>query len=59
MISLQRLFPNLIVGGSIIVDDYRDWGGCRKATDTFLREVRGKFDADCACGSLRITRTRF
>ncbi|MFM2312534.1 MAG: Demethyldecarbamoylnovobiocin O-methyltransferase [Cyanobacteriota bacterium] len=40
--SLKRIFPNLVVGGSIILDDYHDWGGCRKATDEFLREVTGQ-----------------
>ncbi|MEY4519181.1 MAG: hypothetical protein RLZZ499_1780 [Cyanobacteriota bacterium] len=35
--SLKRIFPNLVVGGSITLDDYHDWGGCRKATDEFLR----------------------
>lgn len=30
---LTRIFPKLVPGGGIILDDYRDWGGCRKATD--------------------------
>jgi asparagine synthase (glutamine-hydrolysing) len=33
--SLKRIFPHLVVGGSIILDDYHDWGGCRKATENF------------------------
>lgn len=55
---LQRIFPNLVTGGSIILDDYHDWGGCRKATDQFLRGVVGQFALDDSAGSMNITRTR-
>jgi asparagine synthase (glutamine-hydrolysing) len=55
---LRRMFPELVVGGSIILDDYHDWGGCRKATDEYLREVTGQFELDDTAGSLKITRTR-
>lgn len=58
MTCLQRVFPNLVVGGSIIMDDYHDWGGCRKATDEYLRTVRGQFALDDSAGSLKITRVR-
>lgn len=56
MTCLERIFPRLSVGGSIILDDYHDWGGCRKATDEFLRGVTGKFVLDDGAGSLKITR---
>ncbi len=55
---LQRVFPNLVVGGSIILDDYHVWGGCRSATDAYLKEVSGQYALDSRAGSLRITRTR-
>jgi asparagine synthase (glutamine-hydrolysing) len=55
---LKRVFPNLVVGGSIIFDDYHDWGGCRKATDEYLREVIGQFVLDDTAGSMKITRVR-
>jgi len=55
-ICLKRIFPNLVVGGSIILDDYHDWGGCRKATDEYLREVVGQFVLDDSAGSLKITK---
>ena len=55
---LKRIFPNLVVGGSIILDDYHDWGGCRKATDEYLREVAGQFVLDDTAGSMKITRVR-
>ena len=57
MTCLQRVFPNLVVGGSIILDDYHDWGGCRKATDEYLRTVVGQFVRDDSAGSMKITRT--
>ena len=43
MTCLSRVFPSLVIGGSIILDDYHDWGGCRKATDEFLRKIPGQF----------------
>jgi hypothetical protein len=55
---LQRVFPKLVEGGSIILDDYNDWGGCRKATDEYLRGVTGQFILDDAAGSMKITRVK-
>lgn len=55
---LTRIYPKLSVGGSIILDDYHDWGGCRKATDEFLRGWVGTFALDDAAGSMKVTRTR-
>lgn len=56
MTSLERVFPKLVVGGSIILDDYHDWGGCRKATDEYLRGVVGQFELDDSASSMKITR---
>src|SRR5882724_8275044 len=56
MTCLTRVFPNLVHGGSIILDDYHDWGGCRKAADEYLRGVTGQFVLDDAAGSMKITR---
>jgi len=53
---LTRVFPFLVIGGSIILDDYHDWGGCRKATDEFLQGVVGQFKLDESAGSLKITK---
>jgi len=51
---LERVFPRLVVGGSIILDDYHDWGGCRKATDEYLGQITGQFSLDDSAGSMRI-----
>jgi asparagine synthase (glutamine-hydrolysing) len=56
MTCLEKIFPNLVIGGSIIIDDYYDWEGCRKATDEYLRTVAGQFTLDDSAGSMKITR---
>ena len=33
---LQQIVPNLTPGGTIIVDDYYVWSGCRKAVDDYF-----------------------
>jgi len=58
MTCLTRVFPLLIVGGSIILDDYHDWGGCRKATDEFLERVANQYVLDDSAGSMKITKIR-
>lgn len=58
MTCLQRIFPKLVVGGSIILDDYHDWGGCRKAADEYLLGVVGQFALDDAAGSMKVTRIK-
>lgn len=56
LVALQRIYPQLSIGGTIILDDYHDWGGCRKATDEFLQRVKGTYQKDDKFGSMRITR---
>ena len=33
---LERIYRHLSPGGFIVLDDYADYGGCRRATDEFL-----------------------
>jgi O-methyltransferase len=35
-ICLETLFPALTPGGVILVDDYDDWKGCKRAVDEFV-----------------------
>lgn len=56
MTCLERLGPRLVVGGHLVLDDYHDWGGCRKATDEYLTRVPGQFATDDSAGSLRLVR---
>ena len=58
MTCLQRIVPNLVIGGSVILDDYYDWGGCRKATNAYVRKLAGQFVFDGSAGSMKITRIR-
>lgn len=54
---LERVFPRLVTGGSIVLDDYHDWGGCRKAADEYLKGAAGQFTLDDSAGSMKITRS--
>jgi asparagine synthase (glutamine-hydrolysing) len=56
MISLQRIWPLLVSGGSIVLDDYYDWGGCKKAVDEFLALVPDLYILDDDLSSLKITK---
>ena len=57
-VSLERIFPFLSPGGCIVLDDYHDWGGCKKATDEFLATVPGQFLlSDDRDGSVSIVKT--
>lgn len=40
---LQRIEPNLIHGGRLIVDDYQHWSGCRKAVDKYFENKRDQY----------------
>jgi asparagine synthase (glutamine-hydrolysing) len=55
---LEKICPKLVVEGSMIFDDYHDWGGCRKAVDEYLRTVIGQFVLDDSAGSVKITRVK-
>lgn len=58
MTCLERVFPSLVVGGSMILDDYHDWGGCRRAVDEYLRRVVGQFVLCDSAGSLKVTKVK-
>lgn len=37
-IELEVLFPKLVPGGIMIIDDYGHWEGCKKAVDEYFQE---------------------
>jgi asparagine synthase (glutamine-hydrolysing) len=39
-LCLERLYPVWTPGGYWVIDDYNDYGGCRKAVDAFLAQHR-------------------
>lgn len=51
---LKRIFPKLLPGGVLIIDDYNDWSGCRQATDDFLKTVTGQFTTLQQGGALQV-----
>ncbi len=38
--ELEFLFPRLVPGGVLIVDDYGHWEGCRRAVDEYFQQNR-------------------
>ena len=51
--ELEFLFSRLVNGG-MLIDDYGDWSGSKKATDEFLkkRDLKGFYVNNHANGSL-------
>ena len=40
MTCLRRITPNLICGGVLLIDDYYEWSGCRRAVDEYFGELK-------------------
>ncbi|MFC1466509.1 MAG: TylF/MycF/NovP-related O-methyltransferase [Candidatus Brachytrichaceae bacterium NZ_4S206] len=40
---LTRIVPQLVVGGTLIVDDYADYSGCKKAVDRYFADKHDCF----------------
>jgi hypothetical protein len=36
MLCLERITPHLVSGGVLVIDDYRDWSGCKRAVDEYF-----------------------
>jgi asparagine synthase (glutamine-hydrolysing) len=54
---LERVMPNLIVGGSVAVHAYLDWSGARKAVDDyFAKHGSAGLKFDTSAGHMFITR---
>jgi asparagine synthase (glutamine-hydrolysing) len=43
MTCLRRIEPHLVSGGVLVIDDYEDWSGCRKAIDDYFASRHGEF----------------
>ena len=55
--SLERIVPHLSAGGVIVLDDYLDWSGCRKATDQYFDSRRDAFTFDLSSGAMVIRKS--
>ena len=53
---IERIVPFLAIGGSIIFDDFADWGGCKIAVEELLSEAPSDFCLDNIDGSLCLTK---
>jgi asparagine synthase (glutamine-hydrolysing) len=43
MTCLDRIIPQLVSGGTVIVDDYYHWSGCRRAVDDYFASRKQDF----------------
>jgi len=37
-VCLQQIWPNLVIGGTLVIDDYHTWSGCTAAVTEFFAE---------------------
>lgn len=44
MTCLERIIPRLVVNGTIIIDDYAAWSGCRHAVDEYFNGKQDEFE---------------
>lgn len=45
--ELETLYPRLVPGGYLVVDDYRSWDGARKAVDEYFADQPGFALSEC------------
>lgn len=43
-LSLERITPNLVIGGYLIIDDYYRYSGCTTAVDDYFKDKRNDFE---------------
>ena len=43
MTCLQRIEPHLAEDGILVIDDYDDWSGCRKAVDEYFSDKHDRY----------------
>ena len=44
LVCLERIVPNLLTGGLLVIDDYYHWAGCRKAVDYYFLDKMSSFE---------------
>jgi hypothetical protein len=54
LIELQVLWPRLVSGGILILDDYGHWDGARRAVDEYFQNEKDLFMIPIAGGGGRI-----
>ena len=43
MVCLERIVPQLVPGGILVIDDYYHWSGCREAVDEYFKDKKESF----------------
>ncbi|MGI0492262.1 TylF/MycF/NovP-related O-methyltransferase [Alkalinema pantanalense CENA528] len=43
MTCLNQIEPNLVAGGTLIIDDYNAWSGCKKAIDQYFQDKQSEY----------------
>lgn len=43
LLSLQKIEPYLVSGGTLVIDDYYTYSGCRKAVDEYFKDKKNDF----------------
>lgn len=43
MTCLKEIEPNLVQGGILVIDDYEDWSGCKKAIDEYFADKKDQY----------------
>lgn len=56
--ALERLAPQLVTGGCLVIDDYYHYEGCKRATDEFFLNKSKKFSLANVAGSMVVTKKR-
>jgi hypothetical protein len=44
MVCLQQIVPNLAKGGTLVIDDYYAWSGCKTAVDEYFKPCKLDFE---------------
>ncbi len=43
MTCLKRIEPNLVLGGTMVINDYFDWSGCKRAVDEYFENKKSQY----------------
>lgn len=44
MVCLEQIEPHLVRGGTLVIDDYDDWSGCKTAVDAYFANRRQGYE---------------
>jgi O-methyltransferase len=53
---LERIVPRLSDDGFLVLDDYNDWSGCRRAVDDYFKGIKDNYVFDLSAGNLVIAK---